>query len=165
MGHDTFLKQRLWGCLIAWTLSLTAVGNPLAGDGAGPAAGPMVEKTEWQGITAELLSVERTSGKMLTIKFKYTNAGPDKVEVARIGQFSHDNMLEHVYYIDPQNRKKYLVVKDADGKALGTNLRYLTLEPGESKAAWGKFPEPPADVQKVSVYLPGALPFEDVPIR
>jgi hypothetical protein len=165
MGHDTFLKQRLWGCLIAWTLLLATVGNPLAGENTGPAAEPMVEETEWQGITAELLSVERTSGRMVTIKFKYTNTGSDKVEVARIGQFSHDDMLEHVYYIDPQNRKKYLVVKDADGKALGTNLRYLTLEPGESKAAWGKFPEPPADVRKVSVYLPGAPPFEDVPIR
>jgi hypothetical protein len=165
MGHDTFLRQLLWGCLIAWTLALTTVGSPPVGEGTGAAAKPMVEETEWAGITAELLSVERTSGKMVTIKFKYTNTGLDKVEIARIGQFSHDDMLEHVYYIDPQNRKKYLVVQDADGKAIGTNLRYLTLGPGESKAAWGKFPEPPADVQKVSVYLPGAPPFEDVPIH
>jgi hypothetical protein len=102
---------------------------------------------------------------MLTIKFKYTNNGSEKVEIARLGQYSHDNVLEHVYYIDSKNKKKYLVVKDAEKKALGTNLRYFTLAPGESKAAWGKFPEPPADVQKISVYLPGAPPFEDVPIR
>jgi hypothetical protein len=102
---------------------------------------------------------------MLTIKFKYTNAGSDKVEIARLGQYSHDNVLDHVYYIDAKNKKKYLVVKDAEKKALGTNLKYFTLAPGESKAAWGKFPEPPADVQKISVYLPGAPPFEDVPIH
>jgi hypothetical protein len=74
-------------------------------------------------------------------------------------------VLDHVHYIDAKNQKKYLVVKDAEKKALGTNLKYFTLAPGESKAAWGKFPEPPADVQKISIYLPGAPPFEDVPIR
>jgi hypothetical protein len=165
MDRAVFLTPVLWGCVAACIVSLASVGVLLAGEGAEPAAKPMVEETEWQGVTAELTSVERSSGNMLTIKFKYTNAGSDKVEIARLGQYSHDNVLDHVYYIDAKNKKKYLVVKDAEKKALGTNLKYFTLAPGESKAAWGKFPEPPADVQKISVYLPGAPPFEDVPIR
>jgi hypothetical protein len=165
MHRVTFLKQMLWGGVIAWTIVLAAVGMLLAGEGAEPGAKPMVEETEWQGVTAELTSVERTSGNMLTIKFKYTNTGSAKAEIARLGQYSHDNVVEHVYYIDTQSKKKYLVVKDAEGKALGTNLKYFALAPGESKAAWAKFPEPPADVQKISVYLPGAPPFEDVSIR
>jgi hypothetical protein len=141
------------------------VGVLLAGEGGQPTAKAMVEETEWQGIVAELTSVERSSGNMLTIKFKYSNNGSEKVEIARIGQYSHDNVLDHVYYIDTKNKKKYLVVKDAEKKAIGTNLKYLALAPGESKAAWGKFPEPPADVLTISVCLPGAPPFEDVPIR
>jgi hypothetical protein len=165
MSRKTMLKQVLGGCSIACALLLTAVGMVLAGEGVEPATKPLVEETEWSGVTAELTSVERSSGNMLTIKFKYTNAGSDKVDIARLGQYSHDNVLEHVYYLDTKNKKKYLVVKDAEKKALGTNLKYFTLAPGESKAAWGKFPEPPADVQKISVYLPGAPPFEDVPIR
>jgi hypothetical protein len=165
MHRVTFLKQMLWGGVIAWTIVLAAVGMLLAGEGAEPGAKPMVEETEWQGVTAELTSVERTSGNMLTIKFKYTNTGSAKAEIARLGQYSHDNVVEHVYYIDTQSKKKYLVVKDAEGKALGTNLKYFALAPGESKAAWAKFPEPPADVQKISVHLPGAPPFEDVSIR
>lgn len=165
MHREAFLKPVLWGCVVVSLLSLTAVGVLLAGEGTEPAAKPMVEETEWQGVTAELTSVERSSGNMLTIKFKYTNAGADKVEIARLGQYSHDNVLDHMYYIDAKNKKKYLVVKDAEKKALGTNLKYFTLAPGESKAAWGKFPEPPADVQKISVYFPGAPPFEDVPIH
>jgi hypothetical protein len=165
MHREAFLKPVLWGCVAACIFSLASVGVLLAGEGTEPATKPMVEETEWQGVTAELTSVERSSGNMLTIKFKYTNAGSDKVEIARLGQYSHDNVLDHVYYIDAKNKKKYLVVKDAEKKALGTNLKYFTLAPGESKAAWGKFPEPPADVQKISVYLPGAPPFEDVPIH
>jgi hypothetical protein len=141
------------------------VGVALAGQGREPAAKPMLEETEWPGVTGVLTSVERSSGNMLTIKFKYLHAGSDKVEIARLGQYSHDDVLDHVYYIDAKNKKKCLVVKDAQNKALGTNLKYFTLAAGESKTAWGKFPEPPADVQKISVYLPGAPPFEDVPIR
>ena len=165
MGREAFLTPVLWGCVAACIVSLASVGVLPAGEGAEPAAKPMVEETAWQGVTAELTSVERAPGNMRTIKFKYTNAGSDKVEIARLGQYSHDNVLDHVYYVDAKNKKKYLVVKDAEKKALGTNLKYFTLAPGESKAAWGKFPEPPADVQKISVYLPGAPPFEDVPIH
>jgi hypothetical protein len=40
---------------------------PLAGEGMEPAAKPMVEETEWPGVTAELTSVERSAGNMLTI--------------------------------------------------------------------------------------------------
>jgi hypothetical protein len=151
MDREAFLKQVLWGCVMAWILVLTSVGVPLAGEGTEPATKPMVEETEWSDVTAELTSVERSSGNMLTIKFKYTNASSDKVEIARLGQYGADNVLDHVYYIDAENKKKYLVVKDAEKKALGTNLKYFTLAPGESKAAWGKFPEPPADVQKISM--------------
>jgi len=165
MKRGIWRNHMLWGGLIAWTIMLTTAGRLLAGEGAEPTAKPLVEETEWSGITAELTLVERSSGNMLTIKFKYTNTGSDKVEIAKIGQYDHDNVLDHVYYIDPKNKKKYLVVKDAAKKALGTNLKYFTLAPGESKAAWGKFPEPPADIQKISVYLPGTPPFEDVSIR
>ena len=102
---------------------------------------------------------------MLTIKFKYINGNSKEVDISRLGQFGHDNMVEHVYYVDTKNKKKYLVVKDSEGKALGTNLQYFKLSPNGSKAGWGEFPEPPADVQKIAVYLPGVPPFEDVPIR
>lgn len=165
MNRDTCCAYRLWGGFIVCMAMLMGAGRLLAGEGAEPTTTPVVEETEWPGITAELTSVERSSGNMLTIKFKYTNTGSDKVEIARLGQYSHDNVLDHVYYIDPKNKKKYLVVKDTEKKALGTNLKYFTLAPGESKAAWGKFPEPPADIQMISVYLPGAPPFEDVTIR
>ncbi|MGH8058437.1 MAG: hypothetical protein ACREOH_14575, partial [Candidatus Entotheonellia bacterium] len=134
-------------------------------EGTAPSMQPMVEEAEWSGVKVELTSIERTSGNMLTIKFKYSNDGSKEVDISRLGQFSAENVLDHVYYVDTKNKKKYLVVKDAQGKALGTNLKYFKLAPNESKSSWGKFPEPPADVQKIAVYLPGAPPFEDVPIR
>jgi hypothetical protein len=93
---------------MTWILVLMSISTALAGEASDPAAKPMVEETEWAGVTAELTSVERSSGNMLTIKFKYTNAGSDKVEIARLGQYSHENVLDHVSYIDGKNKKKYL---------------------------------------------------------
>ena len=66
----------------------------------------MVEETEWSGVTAELTSVERSSGSMLTIRFKYTNARADKVDISRLGKYDPDNVLDHVFYVDAKNKKK-----------------------------------------------------------
>ena len=40
----------------------------------------------------------------------------------------------------------------------------MTLAAGQSLNAWAKFPAPPAEVEKISVYLPDVAPFEDVAI-
>jgi len=43
-------------------------------------------------------------------------------------------------------------------------LKRFGLAPKETVSTWAKFPAPPADVEKVTLYLPGAPPFEDVAI-
>lgn len=120
--------------------------------------------TEWDGISAELTSVSKGDGDTITIKFKYTNNSSKPVNVSRVSQIQHDNIAEKVYYIDPKNKKKYLVIKDTAGAPVASNMKYLELQPGESKAAWLKLPAPPADVTSISVYIPGAPPFEGVTI-
>ena len=120
--------------------------------------------TEWDGVSVELTSVTKGEGDTLTIKFKYTNNGSKPIDVSKVGQFSHDNVAEKVYYIDPKNKKKYLVIKDSAGNELASNMKYLELEPGASKAGWLKLPAPPADVKTITVFLPGAPPFEGVAV-
>ncbi|MEQ9619178.1 MAG: hypothetical protein RIG61_08400 [Deltaproteobacteria bacterium] len=124
----------------------------------------IVEDTEWGDVSVELKGVKRASGDTVTVKFKYTNNGSEEIDISRAGQYSHDDVIEHVYYVDASNNKKYLIVKDSEGKPLGTKLKYFVLAPGESKSAWAKFPAPPEGVDKITVYLPGAPPFEDVAI-
>jgi hypothetical protein len=120
--------------------------------------------TEWDGISVELTSVTKGEGDTLTIKLKYTNNGSKPVNVSKVGQFTSENVAEKVYYIDPKNKKKYLVIKDSENHAVASNMKYLELEPGASKAGWLKLPAPPADVKTITVYLPGAPPFEGVAI-
>jgi hypothetical protein len=120
--------------------------------------------TEWDGVRVELTSVTRGDGDTITIKFKYTNSGSKAAKISELGQFGGDNMAAHIYYVDGKNKKKYLVVKDAEGNAVASTLRYLEIEAGASRGGWAKFPAPPAGVDKITVYLPGAPPFESVTI-
>jgi hypothetical protein len=120
--------------------------------------------TEWDGVSVELSSVTRGDGDMITIKFKYTNSGSKVANISKLGQFSGDNVAEHLYYVDSKNKKKYLVVKDTEGNPVASSMRYLELEASASRSGWAKFPAPPAGVDKITVYLPGAPPFESVTI-
>ena len=127
-------------------------------------AGTMKQDTEWDGVSVELMSVTRAEGDTITIKFKYINSGSKTANISQLGQFLAGNVAEHVYYIDSKNKKKYLVVKDAEGKAVASNMSSLQIEASASRSGWAKFPAPPANVDKISVYLPGAPPFEGVTI-
>ncbi|HYU99714.1 MAG TPA: hypothetical protein VE977_12860 [Pyrinomonadaceae bacterium] len=64
--------------------------------------------------------------------------------------------------------KKYTALKDEKGsfnaaKRIQFNFG-IGLAPKETVSTWAKFPAPPADVDKVTLYLPGAPPIEDVAI-
>lgn len=119
--------------------------------------------TDWGG-TAELLSVKRGDGGTITMQFKFTNPTDKPIEVSQVGHYNNDNIASLVYYVDPKNRKKYLVIKDEEKKPLSSDMQYLKLAANASKAGWAKFPAPPADVTAITVYLPSAPPFERVPI-
>jgi hypothetical protein len=40
----------------------------------------------------------------------------------------------------------------------------FVLGPKKTLGEWAKFMAPPADAKKISVFIPGTQPFEDVPI-
>ena len=140
------------------TTTTKTESNETSGESASQKA-----ETEKEGVTAELLSVSRTDGDSLTIKFKYSNGSQKELKLGELSEYGHDNVAEKVYYIDGKNKKKYSVIKDTEGKFIASNMK-STLAAGESKSGWSKLPAPPADVTAVTVYLPGTPPFEGVKI-
>ncbi len=128
-------------------------------------AGSSIAKVEgeWEGVTVELISVKRGDGDTLTVQFKYTNNGTKEITPTS-SQLGGNSASEEVYYVDPTNKKKYTVIEDAEKKPIASNMRSLSLEPGASRSGWTKLPAPPADVTKITVYIPGAPPFESVPV-
>jgi hypothetical protein len=118
--------------------------------------------TEWDGVTCELISVKRDAGTSITVQFKYTNTGTNKVRLTTKESYGNANLAGLVYYIDPKNKKKYTVMEDSTHAPVASNSWDVKLEPGASKACWAKLPAPPADVNSITVFLPGAPPFEKV---
>ena len=71
--------------------------------------------------------------------------------------------VDGIYLIDAANKKKYLVVKDADKHCLcSRNLEYVS--PKGSVNLWAKFPAPPDSVQKIGVVVPHFIPMDHVAI-
>ena len=163
----------LAGLLLPGAVALV-IANVRAQESTTPSAGSSPTKsetttqktdTEWDGVSVELTSVTRGDGDTITIKFKYTNSGAKAANITSLGQFSgYDNIAAKVYYVDGKNKKKYLVVKDAEGNAVASNLKNVEIEAGASRGGWAKFPAPPAGVDKITIYIPGAPPFEGVTI-
>lgn len=120
---------------------------------------PMKVDSDISGIGLELTSVQKT-GDTIMIRFKYisTRDKPTRIDTES-GQ-----QVADMYYVDAKNKKKYPIIKDTEHKPLSSNLEYLEVPAGETKACWAKFPAPASDVTAISVYIPGAPPFENVPI-
>ena len=122
------------------------------------------------GVDVALLSVQRTSGNILTVKWEYRNKTKEKKRLTdqRTGWIDPYRLSYEMYILDTKNHVKYTVLQDETkhpiaGKHGGQN-EYIFVGPKQTLATWAKFAAPPEDVAKVTVSIPGAAPFEDVPI-
>ena len=79
-------------------------------------------------------------------------------------QLAAGNWGDGIYIIDSANQRKHLVVRTNKKPVVSTSETPLSIEPGSSINLWAKFPAPPLDVKKVSIYIPGVAPMEDIPI-
>jgi hypothetical protein len=114
------------------------------------------------GVQVALLDVRRTSGDTVTVKWQYRNTNSDKANVREI--YSNYAATD-AYVLDPVNKKKYMVLRDATNEPIAEKHDSSELAPGQRITSWAKFPAPPPDVTKVTVAIPHVAPFEDVTIR
>lgn len=116
------------------------------------------------GEKVEITELKRTSGDTVTLKFKLINTGNDELSVGPLGDGDWYNWdLARIFLLDLPNKKKYFVLRDSENQALcskGTSK----IKPGAQLALWAKFPAPPTTVDKITVEIPGAAPFEDLTI-
>jgi hypothetical protein len=71
--------------------------------------------------------------------------------------------ISGVYLIDAANKKKYLVVYDADNHCI-CSRESNNIAPKSSANLWAKFPAPPDNVTKIGVVVPHFVPMDDVPL-
>jgi hypothetical protein len=163
--------------LLFWSLSWMVPGpasETLASGPAekGPAPTLAVGDYEVEGVEVALLSVKRVSDGTLTVKWEYRNQTdqPEKLgeSFKGMGWSEPFSLVYDAYLVDARNRMKYPVVKDTKGNLVAGkhpgNRKVVVLGPKKTLGTWAKFIAVPPEVKKISVFIPGAQPFEDVPI-
>ena len=115
---------------------------------------------EVSGTRIEITELSRTSGETLTLKFRIVNDSDANVNPYDLMQ--HEDVRE-VHLIDASGKKKYLVIKDSDGKCVCSTGLSSALGTGKSINLWARFPAPPAELKEISVVFPHFIP-ADAPI-
>ncbi|MFB6590414.1 hypothetical protein EES47_04330 [Streptomyces sp. ADI98-12] len=121
---------------------------------------PLAEVKEG-GLALLIESAVRDSGGFVTISGKVTNNGSkswigadwksDERELQGNG-----GSLAGASLVDPDGKKKYLVLRDTSGRCLCTKFSGL-LSQGDSASWFAQFPAPPAESTKVDFQV-GTMP-------
>jgi len=136
-----------------------------------PAAAIAVNDYEVDGVQVALLSVKRISDGTLTVKWEYRNKTNEAKKLGEsfpgMGSSEVYSLAWHAYLVDGRNKMKYPVVKDTRGDPVAGKHgpgKVVVLGPGKTLGTWAKFIAVPPEVKKISVFIPGVQPFEDVDI-
>jgi hypothetical protein len=131
-----------------------------------------VHDYEVDGVAVELLSVQRTSGDTLTLKWRYRNKSSEPKKLGEsftgMGWSEPYSLVYDAYVVDAANKTKYPVLKDTSGHLIAgkhAGRKVVVLKAKETLSTWAKFPAPPPATKKVTVFIPGVEPFEDVTIQ
>ncbi len=107
---------------------------------------------ETPGLRVDITELRRTSGDTVTLRMTIVNQSKDAL-VAGVFKAA---------LIDLVGKRKYFVARDSANACVCSGSPYVSA--GKSLNVWAKFSAPPADVERVTVEMPGFMPAEDVPI-
>jgi hypothetical protein len=124
---------------------------------------------DYPDIKVEITELKRTSGNTLTLKFTIINDSSN--DMGFKDDFGEQGKYETIDYksvggvnlVDAAGKKKYLVLRDSDGKCL-CSRDLKDVQPDSRVNLYAKFPAPPDDVENITVEIPHFIPMDDVPI-
>lgn len=180
--------------LAAASLTLTACGStagkddptpapgaetrPLAGEGkivdiadgaarpaTTPAEAPPIATVQGSepGPTASLLRLQRV-GKVVTVVVRLTQTADDEYMPHLEGEDGESYTAEGLRLVDEFNGREHFPLRDPEGQCLCSRGLDEFLYEGDSIDVTAKFAAPPADVDRVSLYLPEFASFDAVPL-
>jgi hypothetical protein len=121
--------------------------------------------SEYADVRAEVKELKRTSGNTITLKFVIINDSAERLDFGYnfVEKDKGYGDIGGVHLIDAVGKKKYLVLRDSEGKCVcSTGMK--SVEPGTRMNLFAKFPAPPESVEKISIIIPRFIPMDDVPI-
>jgi hypothetical protein len=129
-----------------------------------------VQEHEVGDVDVLLLEVKRTSGDTLTVRWKYVNKSGERKQLTnqRTGWIDPYRLSYGAYILDAAHKMKYTLLTDPDKRPVagrhGGQNSFIYLGPKKTLSTWAKFPAVPVGVDKVTIFIPGVPPFEDVPV-
>lgn len=135
---------------------------------SGAQAQTVVASTDGEspGVRLDVTEVKRGSGGTLMVRFTIVNDSSERFGFGyKLGDADYKDVgnIGGVHLLDAANKKKYLVMRDSKKNCVCSG-KLKDLQAGKSLNLWAKFPAPPADVQAVSIVVPGFIPLDDVAI-
>lgn len=124
---------------------------------------------EYPDIRVEVTELKRTSGNTVTLKFTIINDSSEDMnfsyDFGEAGQYETGdfNSIGGVNLVDAAGKKKYLVLRDSNGKCV-CSRDLKSIKPGARAKLYAKFPAPPEEVEKITIEIPHFIPMDDVPI-
>ena len=122
-------------------------------------------ETRWDGVYADLLEVSRSATGELTVRFRYRNVGKSPAAFPSLR-----NLIPLTMAVDPEGATVYGVLKDAGAASVSSSTTDPSthagrrVAPGASAVHWAKLQAPPEAVKRLTIIVPGAVPFEDVEV-
>jgi hypothetical protein len=130
-----------------------------------------VQDHEVGGVQVALLEVKRQRDTTITVRWEYRNTTDQKQKLEHgysVGTDPYRFARKETYLVDTGADTKYTVLQDSEENPVAakhTKFAFgISLAPKQNVTTWAKFGGVPADLQQVTVYVPGAPPFEDVTI-
>ena len=159
-------KSKIWGRVSV--LLLCAFAGVFASNVAAQSLASAKLSTLAPGIEVQVLSLARTGGGVVTLRFTLENPTDTKVDIVGGHLTAYDRSdVGKVSLVDYANKKRYVVMKDSDGGCVcSTADEYGAheIQAGGRLEFWASFAAPPEDVTRITVLVPGAPPMQDVPI-
>jgi hypothetical protein len=119
------------------------------------------------GLSIVIQDLKRDPANSVTLRFQMINASDKSIGLG--GKFKDPaskvaggNEISGVHLIDNVNKKKYLVVRDTEGKCACAEIR--SIEKGARANLWAKFAAPPEAVDKITVVVPEFQAIDNVTI-
>jgi len=168
IGNVPVRRWPVAALIIALLLALMAAAAAASPTGSSGALGTQSYQ-DAPGVQVVLNSVTRTNGT-LTVKWSYRNTSKDDqvlgAQSRRLGPESEKFSLTWDAYLLDGTTKIPVLLDDRKYPVAGTHAwpKAMTLAAGQQYATWAKFEDPGADTKTITVVIPGADPFENVPI-
>ncbi|WP_169336179.1 OmpA family protein [Nocardiopsis alba] len=115
-------------------------------------------------LRIDVFALERLENNLLRLQLGVTNESSDPFDLG-FGLSDTENYLSasNVSLIDDINQQHYLSYRSNDGKCFCSSLD-SSIEGGKTEDLWVIYPEPPENIEKMTVVTPLSPPILDIPI-